>query len=629
MSDEFIVCIIRLWHTRRQGRERRSSFFAFAEQLHQNLSTHRFVSSEEDEFAEQSELQFHRFDLIASTESDSKFCRYFKQLSHFDAIGLFLSPLAFKSPLAFQKVTCPQSSSPSNAVAQNQCARNVDSIMAYLRDTTNLLTNPGLHSYVRADISVLLNAMRLLQRRHNAEESMKSFIVRRYVTSFNGIVLMYPSVPLPNDFDAIRRPWFQRTMENVRKLTITGPYLDVGGAGYVVTLSQIVFETIGSDKRHNRSTQKRRHRKRSQSNDWMRRPYAIVSIDVTHGFFYRMLIESSKLCQSSEKIKCFLFDETGALIAHPSILDTSMGSNAFEMTENGFVKRLNAEHITQKESFVASDILLHRNLVQKKLCQNLMNRKIQRFYQFNTSATEVFGNVINGERSRYMLAGVPGTNLFVTMLNTTEGDESAAFCPCSTVDRVCFNCNRVEPMNCECPCECSMPWLDKSTTLSYQSGDLLDSNDEITDRKINLFQSVDVCPVPIDEYTPKKIEISIKLDVLSACVNYSCELHATQLECLGVIGCEWCSIDVDGETILQSPFCTHQTACFGGILGAITPYGDSDLGAVAIDSMIPSTYAAIGPVIGSITVLCVIVIIAMYCYHNSADQRKYKTYGHQ
>lgn len=112
----------------------------------------------------------------------------------------------------------------------------------------------------------------------------------------------------------------------------------------------------------------------------------------------------------------------------------------------------------------------------------------------------------------------------------------------------------------------------------------------------------------------------------------------------GIIGCEWCQVDVDGDTPLIAPFCTHQLSCFNGILGSLTPYGEGDLGesannavslqsalkfffysliaAIAIDSMLPSTYATIGPVIGAVLILCAVIALAMYCYRHNIEPGK-------
>lgn len=54
---------------------------------------------------------------------------------------------------------------------------------------------------------------------------------------------------------------------------------------------------------------------------------------------------------------------------------------------------------------------------------------------------------------------------------------------------------------------------------------------------------------------------------------------------LGIMGCEWCQVDVDGDTFFALPFCTQQSSCFNGVLGSVTPYGDGDLGKFLISSL--------------------------------------------
>lgn len=574
-----------------------------------------------------SDLIFHRLDLVRTEANQQNFCHYFKQLSIHDKIALFLSAGAFKSPFSYMRSVCPMYV--GSDVMREQCAQSIESIMAYIRDTTNLLANPGLHAHVRSDIWQLLQAMDLLRARHDSsnEGSLSPYIIRRYVASMNGAVLMYPAVVLPNDFEPSKRIWFRKAVENVGKLVVTTPYLDAGGAGYIVTLSQAIEVSANPSRQHHhreRHEKHRRRRRRQHIDDFgdTQKSIAIVSIDSTRGFLYHLLMQSSDYCQNGANIKCFLIDDMGHLVAHPSVLEPHTSASDAQSQDGHSMRRWIVDHITHKESFIANDILLHRNLVEKRLCQNLRSRKIQRYYKFNTSEVDVLGNVVNGERSKYVVTSIPSTNLLVIMLNSTDGDGSAAFCPCSTVDRICFNCNRVELMNCECPCECPLKSLHMQSTIKeYQYGELLvDANEETADREVNLFESVDICPAPIEEYRPlKDNSASVKLDGMDACVNYSCEQHTIQFDCLGILGCEWCQIDIDAETLLTSPFCTHQSVCFGGILGSATPYGDGDLGAVVIDSMMPSAYAAIGPVIGAIVVLFFIIAIAMYCYRNNVE----------
>ena len=41
-----------------------------------------------------------------------------------------------------------------------------------------------------------------------------------------------------------------------------------------------------------------------------------------------------------------------------------------------------------------------------------------------------------------------------------------------------------------------------------------------------------------------------------------------------MLDCEWCELDHDQVTSLEDPFCATQRDCFGGILGARSPYND-------------------------------------------------------
>ena len=52
-------------------------------------------------------------------------------------------------------------------------------------------------------------------------------------------------------------------------------------------------------------------------------------------------------------------------------------------------------------------------------------------------------------------------------------------------------------------------------------------------------------------------------------------------DCFGVLDCEWCMVDSDGKTHLDKSYCAPQKECFGGIVGAKSPYVD-DLGAIGM-----------------------------------------------
>lgn len=318
-----------------------------------------------------------------------------KQLALADDSTLYLSSSSFQSPYAHIRNNRETANDDDNV-------RAIQNIMAYLKDTTSLFANPGLLPEIRSDVLALLKVISTYRRRHG-ESKLSKYIIRRYAATVNGVLEVYPGGLLDTDIEPTKRPWFVKAMEYPGKIVVTKPYLDAGGAGYIVSVSYTIFEGI-ADALHNTENDK---------------PIVVVSLDFTQGFFYKLLTESSSIC-NSENIKCFLMDDRGYLIAHPKLIEPAINNN-----------RRMLEHITHKESQVANDILNHKQLVTKKMCYNYVNRTVQRFYQFNMSLAEVVTNLMYGERTKYQIMLIPGTNLFIGVVNTTN--DGGAFCPCSTV----------------------------------------------------------------------------------------------------------------------------------------------------------------------------------------------------
>jgi len=116
-------------------------------------------------------------------------------------------------------------------------------------------------------------------------------------------------------------------------------------------------------------------------------------------------------------MRCMLIDNEGFLLAHPSLVDS----------------RGVRQHLTHKEPLVANDMLNHEGLASKVLCSSFADQTLQRFYRFNTSLSRVLTNLVHGEQcARYQVAAIPGTNLFVGIVNATC-DVVTTFCPCSVV----------------------------------------------------------------------------------------------------------------------------------------------------------------------------------------------------
>jgi len=184
------------------------------------------------------------------------------------------------------------------------------------------------------------------------------------MASVSGVLQLYPGCLLGSSYDPTRRPWFRQAMAQPGKIVSTAPYLDAGGAGYIVTIAHTIFEG-------------KAHALHSVQQD---RPVAVVALDVPYAFYYRLIMEGTPICQLPH-MKCLLFEHEGYLLAHPSMLQPAT------LTRN---QRRPHEHLTHKESYLANDVLNHGQLVRKLGCASYQNRTLQRYYAFNTRAWTCF-----------------------------------------------------------------------------------------------------------------------------------------------------------------------------------------------------------------------------------------------
>ncbi|VVD06179.1 unnamed protein product [Leptidea sinapis] len=462
---------------------------------------------------------------------------------------VYLSPSCFLSPFTYLY-----------DMGDGQEAINyMQNFLAYIRSVAHgLLSNPGLKDEIQQDVG-FLNSLLTFYKRQHIHGSLSRYVIRRYAATESGVLVMYPGTVLEYDYEPVRRPWYIYASENPGKLILSPPTLDVGGAGYVVSLSYSVKSPMY--------------------------PTMVLAIDVTMGFLYKLLIDNFPVCATTH-VKCFIMNDRGYLVSHPGLMDPK---------SSGPIEQ---QHITHKESMIAIDMLNHKGFVTKRLCNNFFDKTIQRYYEFNTSLPNVLSNVVSGDHCvHYYIAAIPGTNTFISVVNVSCS--VGRFCPCSMVDRLCLNCNRMEQTECECPCECSS-----------ESYGCPNSN-------MSFNKNIPLCGMIPENNNHKSHYFHNVAENLKSCFDFQCETYVTYDTCLGVMGCEWCQIDMDGQTPLISPFCTLQSTCFNGVLGAVTPYGEGTFGHINRDAF--ASYSAIGPIAGCFVTVSLIIAVAIYCYRQNTS----------
>ncbi|XP_076757338.1 VWFA and cache domain-containing protein 1 isoform X2 [Xylocopa sonorina] len=489
----------------------------------------------------------HRLDLLMHSIADkSILCTYHNNLLSLSTGVVYLSPWCFQSPAEQLKLL------------ETGTAVTLQSYMAYLKDLTGLLANPGLHQSVRPDVAMLTQMLGYFKARH-VESALNKFIIRRYIVgTVSGVLEIYPGIMFDSGFDPKRRMWYGKALEHPGKLIFTPPYLGAGGSGYVVTLSHAIHRNSESLTKDD--------------------AIAVVSMDVALGFLSRLLKGMFPFCNNST-VKCFLMDDKGYLVSHPALLEPH--------------GKIEQQHLTHKELLVANDILNHELFVKKKSCANYLDGTVQRYYQFNTSLDEVLTNIVHGEHCvKYQVAAVPGTNVFLGVVNVTC-NLLRAFCPCSTMDRSCLNCKRMEQTECECPCECALYY---SNCAEYNMNEMND---------------LEPCPVPYEQGSQMSW---IQSTNLKTCPSIDCKIFRTENECLGIVGCQWCHIDSDGEMPLQAPFCSDMSRCFRGILGSFMPLSDGTYNSQSTEEIAVREWPSVGPVAGGILAFLLILGVMLFCY---------------
>ncbi|XP_022246418.1 VWFA and cache domain-containing protein 1-like isoform X1 [Limulus polyphemus] len=495
---------------------------------------------------------YHRLDLIAAPHM----CRHMKQLSTLESSTLFLSASSFLSPFEY--------------LSSNETKNKVQGYVAYLNDKTKLIANPGLKNEVRNDV---LSTIRITPewKKRVLNSDFSKYIVRRFIATTNGVFQVYPGTVVDKKYDPTKREWFRRAMEHPGRVVLTAPYLDVGGAGYIVTLSHTVYEG--------------RHAAMHSSSDAIK---AVLGMDFTLGYFYKLLVDAIPLCEK-DRVVCFIMDDKGYLIAHPGLIEPN-GHGPIEQ-----------QHVTHKEPLVANDIVNHEGFVNKKLCNSFSDRTIQRFYQFDVTLDRVLTNLVRGEHcAKYQITLIPGTNLYLGIVNQTC-EAVTAFCPCSMTDRLCLNCHRMEQKECECPCECPLE-------MNLCTGQLVDEEDRNPS-----------CPWEPED--PQLPFVDPKhFNSLGSCFENHCLSRMTESECFGVLGCEWCQLETDGVTQLKKSYCVDQRKCFGGVLGARTPYADEIIEGLPLEEMLTIKSTPVGPVAGGIMACFLVLALTFYCYRHHVQR---------
>ena len=292
---------------------------------------------------------------------------------------------------------------------------------------------------------------------------------------------MYPGTLLESIYDPRGKSWYLGALASPGKVVVSPPYLDPGGAGFIVTMSHTVYEGEPA------------------AMHTVHDPVvAVLAADFTVGYWYKLLTDLEPLCNNENdllfgnenkknnnssndtesELRCFLMNEEGYLVIHPSMMNPhssqtyhhhhlprhithqepiiSMSLLGLGLTSDSTSSRL--DKISKRMDIIKSRYLkdqpidskdeLGENLnnnnnddgvLHKKTCGRWWHGASERHYSIKVPVGKIvssdkYSMIGQGEHSciSYSLTAIPGTNLIFGIINQTCAPVTA-FCPCSQV----------------------------------------------------------------------------------------------------------------------------------------------------------------------------------------------------
>ncbi|VDM42025.1 unnamed protein product [Toxocara canis] len=502
----------------------------------------------------------------------------------------------------------------------------------YFCDPFGLIRNTGIRSGVREHVGAL--SAIIPYWRDKAAPTSKEYVIRRYVATSRGVMITYPATVIRDNYDPDLHPWYTRAIKFPGRIVLTGPILD-DEVGQVITISTAVFEGQAGSMHNSKEDQ----------------VFAVVAMDVPIGFLARLLRGTLPVCKESRR--CVLFDDLGYVVTRGTEAGVR-AKDARAVTRSASADAVEKFHMSHLEPQLATHLIMNAPFVTKKQCAQWATRTVERFFQFNVSYSDAltvrtnldlnlplekepnvtqlnssFGLQVSCDENSYAtqmkpknlraeVIPVPQSNVFLALINESCSPVHPiqAFCPCSVSDRRCLLCSRFDDAECECPCQCPID-VGKQCSSDYYSPNSSTNAPVfgVSGEQAVLPASIEQCSDSV-RMVPFTARLSQKT-TLPNCVDIRCEESDSLESCLGVIGCQWCTVDEDGSSPLQSAFCSPIDQCYAGIKGRrIRSFMDSS-------SQLQSQWSMatpVGPVAAGIMSVFLIMVIAVYCYRSQVNR---------
>uniref|UniRef100_A0A0N5AVC3 VWFA domain-containing protein n=1 Tax=Syphacia muris TaxID=451379 RepID=A0A0N5AVC3_9BILA len=528
--------------------------------------------------------QFLCHHLILERDKSFQNCMHYGSLSSFQYGCVFLSSSCFESSLYLQD-SSPEWLQILQITLSTQfylvCVK-----FTTVADRVDLSFNIGIRRGVREHVFAL---WKIIKYWKIVVLKFKNQVIRHYIATPLGIMLTYPATVIRQEYRPTTQSWYTRALKYPGRIVFTGPKLD-SKLGLIVTVSTAIFE--GRAKRmHNSETDQ---------------VFAVIAMDVPVGFLLRVLRDNVPACKQQRR--CILFDDVGYVLARG--IETGFPVKELNLSgRSSLADAVEKFHVSHLEPQLATHLITNSLLVKKQQCTDWKTRSYGRYFQYNVTFKDVltlpcgdngYSSVGSAKGIRAEVISVPQSNIFLVLMNESCSFAHQAFCPCSVLDRRCLLCSRFDDTECECPCQCPVYSEKSCKNSSYEEADLMQV------LLVDSFVS-DCAEKSSTFYTSSQESIQYP-----ECIPARCEDYHTLDDCLTGIGCQWCATTEDGESLLESPYCSAVDQCYGGVRGR-------QLKDVIDSSGRTSAQYSMATPVGAVAA-GIMSVMGVYCYRNQVNR---------
>ncbi|VDI55129.1 Hypothetical predicted protein [Mytilus galloprovincialis] len=402
-------------------------------------------------------FMFHDRSLL---RDDFQNCKFYRRRATLDHSSVKFTQSAFQNPFQF--------------IDSDETAEDVTKYTNYITSTGS---NPGFKSTVRSSVWATYKAEQFWK------QNPVSYVSWRYIGTKSGTMRTYPGILMHKNFDHEKRPWWRQALGHPNTMYLTTPYVDGWGSGIVLTFIHTLHKANSSA------------------------VTATVAADFPLQYFNWFISKIYPSCEDGNR--CIILDNSGFIVMHPRLKDTTDESDFHE-----------PKHITVEKGlpflFSSENVLLDHSKV-------------------TMPSGYSDGLDFKDTDDKFEIRPIAESNLFIIRFKAKPPNT------CS-----CDGSKSPDVVKCQGPCQCLC-----HIPIIY----------DVCANRYNTESASSPCSARIPDTSGKNEPDDT--DGLKACYAPICYKKTTKQDCYSEAECTWCEYTDLGQQI-ATPCCRLKEDCYFG-----------------------------------------------------------------